>query len=173
MCDLILQRQQVDEWRIIYEIQQAEVKNNPDPEKSAVSGPYPCSRRCSQSQLQHGREGDKRFVYNGAAFLVVMVIADGALYEVPAVDALWKKTIPQAKPTSLTLLQMSEDLPIFRKYTKARGFASKAAMPFQHPMKIHLSNVKNAGYTFGDPYTPFGEPSARSLTVWACYMHAV
>jgi hypothetical protein len=94
MCDLILQRQQVDEWRIIYEIQQAEVKNNPDPEKSAVSGPYPCSRRCSQSQLQYGREGDKRFVYNSAAFLVVIAIADGVLYEVPAVDALWKKTIP-------------------------------------------------------------------------------
>lgn len=75
----MLQRISTDGWRLIYNIKQMWVKINRDP-KNIVFGAI-------------GKEHDK-FVYNDAAFLLAMAIADGALFGFESLNDLQRQQIP-------------------------------------------------------------------------------
>lgn len=89
--DLVLQRVPGGGWRVIYNISQRWVKNNRDLDNIVFN--------------TAGREHDK-FIYNDAAFLLIMVIADGALFGYETLDDLQMREIPLGenellnKPTS-------------------------------------------------------------------------
>jgi hypothetical protein len=80
--DLVLQRVPGGGWRAIYNISQRWVKNNRDPENVVFN--------------TAGREHEK-FIYNDAAFLLVMAIADGALFGYETLDDLQMQEIPEGE----------------------------------------------------------------------------
>lgn len=63
--DLMLQRMPGGGWRAIYNISQKWVKNNRDPENIVFNAA--------------GKE-HKKFIYNNAIFLLIIIIADSTLF---------------------------------------------------------------------------------------------
>jgi Protein of unknown function (DUF3435) len=71
--DLVLQRLPSGGWRLIYNVSQRWVKNNRNPENIVSNSA--------------GKEHEK-FIYNDAAFLLAMAIADGVLFGYETLDDL-------------------------------------------------------------------------------------
>ena len=129
--DLVLQRVPQGGWRLIYNIKQRWVKNNRDPE-NVVFGAA-------------GKEHEK-FVYNDAAFLLAMAIADGALFGYETLDDVRRQEIPAGENELILRVKESAlSQPILRKSTKANG-ATEEPMPKSAFTDILSSTLRNAGY---------------------------
>ncbi|KAI9765370.1 MAG: hypothetical protein M1840_007450 [Geoglossum simile] len=111
-------------WTLIYKIDQCWVKNNCDPDNISFGAT--------------GREHAK-LLYNDGALLLVMAIADEALFSFNSMEDLWRQEIPQGE---------DKDLLILRKVTMKDGVTeepmTKAAF-----LGIYQSSLKNAGYLCG------------------------
>jgi uncharacterized protein DUF3435 len=129
--DLVLQRVPGGGWRAIYNISQRWVKNNRDPENVVFN--------------TAGREHEK-FIYNDAAFLLVMAIADGALFGYETLDDLQMQEIPEGEnELPLRFKESALNQPILRKCTKAKGVTDEP-MPRSAFTAIFGSTLRNAGY---------------------------
>jgi hypothetical protein len=71
----VLQRVPSGGWRLIYNLSQRWVKNNRDPENTVFNS---------------ARKEYTKFIYNDAAFLLAMAIADGALFGYETLSDLQK-----------------------------------------------------------------------------------
>ncbi|KAL2440885.1 hypothetical protein ABEF95_008226 [Exophiala dermatitidis] len=129
--DIVLQRTDTGRWRLIYEIKQRWVKNNRDPENICFGAA--------------GKEHE-RFIYNDAAYLLAMAIADGALFGFKSLDDLQKQEIPPGENELILRYNESAlDGPILRKCTKADGVTDEP-MPKSAFLAIYEKTLKNAGY---------------------------
>lgn len=129
--DLVLQRVPGGGWRAIYNISQRWVKNNRDPENVVFN--------------TAGREHEK-FIYNDAAFLLVMAIADGALFGYETLDDLQKQEIPVGEnELPLRFKESALNQPILRKCTKAKGVTDEP-MPRFAFVDIFRTILILAGY---------------------------
>ena len=129
--DLVLQRVPGGGWRAIYNLSQIWVKNNRDPENVVFN--------------TAGREHEK-FIYNDAAFLLVMAIADGALFGFETLDNLQKQEIPVGEnELPLRFEESALNQPILRKCTKAKGVMDEP-MPRFAFVAIFRTILRIAGY---------------------------
>ena len=91
----------------------------------------------------------KKLIYNDAAFLLTLAIADGALFGFQSLDDIRKQEIPPGEnELILRYNDAAVDRPVLRKYTKAKGVTgepiSKSAF-----LAIYESTIKNAGHLCG------------------------
>ncbi|MCJ1426427.1 hypothetical protein MMC29_004330 [Sticta canariensis] len=115
-------------------LQRRWVKNNRDPENVVFN--------------TAGREHEK-FVYNDAAFLLVMAIADGALFGYETLDDLRAQEIPVGEnELPLRFKESALNQPILRKCTMAKGVTDEP-MPKAAFTEIYGSTMRNAGYLCG------------------------
>jgi Protein of unknown function (DUF3435) len=85
-------------------------------------------------------------VYNDAAFLLALVIADGALFGLDTINDFKKIKIPEGdNELILRYTAFSLDWPILRKYIKAGGVADEP-MPKVAFTETFGSTLRNAGY---------------------------
>jgi Protein of unknown function (DUF3435) len=127
--DVMLQRVPGGGWRAIYNISQRWVKNNRDP-KSVVFN-------------SAGREHVK-FIYNDAAFLLVIAIADSALFGYETLNGLRKQEIPVGEnELPLRFKESALNQPILRKCTKVKGVMDEPMPRFAF---IAIFRLRTAGY---------------------------
>ena len=127
----MLQRTSTSRWRLIYKIDQRWVKNNRDP-KNIVYGTA-------------GREYES-IIYNDAAFLLTMAMADGALFGYDTFTNLQEQEIPVGESELVLRFKDSVlDKLILRKYTKASGITDEP-MPKYTFTGILRNTLRNAGY---------------------------
>jgi hypothetical protein len=128
---LVLQRAAQGGWKLIYNIKQRWVKNNRDPE-NVVFGTA-------------GKEHDK-FIYNDAAFLLSMAIADGALFGYETLDDVQRQEIPAGENELILRFKKSAlKKPILRQCTKAHGLTEEP-MSRSAFTDILRCTLGNAGY---------------------------
>jgi Protein of unknown function (DUF3435) len=129
--DIVLQRVAAGGWRLIYNIKQRWVKNNRDPENIVFGA--------------GGKEHDK-FIYNDAAFILAMAIADGALFGFDSLNDVRRQQIPPGENELILRFKESAlDQPILRKCTKVDGITDEP-MPKAAFINIFKSTLKNTGY---------------------------
>jgi hypothetical protein len=88
----------------------------------------------------------KRLFYNDAGFLLMMAIADGALFGYDTLDDLRQQVIPAGKDEVILRFKESAlDQPILRKCTKAGGVTNDP-MPKGAFLAVFKSTLINAGY---------------------------
>jgi hypothetical protein len=114
-------------------------------------------KRCHLHQLSRlntsfgtaGKE-HKKFIYNNAAFLLTLAIADNALFGLNSLEDVRNMEIPSEEIE--LILRFNDDAlkkSILRKYTKAKGVTDK---PISKTMflNIYQNIMKNAEYLNGD-----------------------
>jgi hypothetical protein len=107
------------------------LKNNRDPENIIFN--------------TAGREHEK-FVYNDAAFLLVMTIADGALFRYETLNDLRAQEIPISEnELPLRFKESALNQSILRKCTKGKGVTDKPISRSAFT-EIFGSTMRNAGY---------------------------
>lgn len=92
-----------------------------------------------------GKEHEK-FIYNDAAFLLTLAIADNALFGIKSLDDVRNMEILTSE-TKLILRHNDDAInrPILRKCTKAGGVVSEL-MPKSAFLTIYGSTMKDSGY---------------------------
>jgi Protein of unknown function (DUF3435) len=122
-----------DKWRAIYNINQRWIKNNCNPENVVLN--------------LAGREHE-RFIYNDAAFLLIMAIADGVLFKYEMLNDLQMQEIPVGNnELPLRFKESALDQPILRKCSKAKEVTDEP-MPRSGFTSIFGSILRNAGYFY-------------------------
>jgi Protein of unknown function (DUF3435) len=95
-----------------------------------------------------GKDHDK-LIYNDAAFLLILAIADDALFGYESLDDVRKQEIPSGEDQLvLRYNETALDQPILRKCTKATGVTDEP-MPKAAFLAIYEKTLKNAGYLCG------------------------
>jgi len=170
--DLVLQRVNTGGWRLIYKVDQRFVKNNWDPENISYvielfrlpsftlsSLPRSCLpfwlrfyirtyilTHCLNFSFGAAGEEHKKFIYNDAAFLFALAIADKSLFGYESLDDLREQEIPSNKnEIKLEYNPEALDRPILRKCTQAGGVLNEP-MPKKAFLRIFGSTLKNTGY---------------------------
>lgn len=88
-------------------------------------------------------------IYNDAAFLLVLAIADEALFGFKSLDDIRRQEIPAGEDQLLlSYTESALDRPILRKCTKAEG-VTEEPMPKATFLAIYEKSMKNAGYFCG------------------------
>ena len=88
----------------------------------------------------------EKFVYNDAAFLLAMVVADGALFGYKTLNDVCRQEIPAGEnELILRYKEFALKQPILRKCTKANG-VTKEPMPKSAFTNIFGSTLRNLGY---------------------------
>jgi hypothetical protein len=95
-----------------------------------------------------GKDHDK-LIYNDAALLLVLAIADGVLFGYQSLDDVRRQEIPVGEDQLvLSYKEAALDRPILRKCTKAEG-VTEEPMPKATFLAIYEKSMKNAGYLYG------------------------
>lgn len=90
-----------------------------------------------------------KLIYNDAAFLLVLAIADDALFGYKSLDDVQRQEIPAGEDQLvLSYKEAALDRPILRKCTKAEG-VTEEPMPKATFLAIYEKTMKNAGYLCG------------------------
>lgn len=118
-------------WEATWKLDQRWVKNNRDPE-NVVYG---------SAQKEHDK-----LVFNDTMFLLVMAVADGALFGFDSLEQLQKFRIPKGKmQKELRYKEEAMERPILRNCTKPGG-VSKEPMTKDAFQSIWKSTLSNADY---------------------------
>ena len=110
-----------------------------------------CARAYLSLHSSFGAAGSEheKFIYNDAGFLLIMAIADNALYGLKSLDDVQGMEIPPGEnELNLRYNDKALDRPILRKCTKADGVTDEP-LTKEAFLNIHRSTLRNAGYVCG------------------------
>lgn len=151
-------------WRVMYKLDQRWIKNNRDPEYIAY-----VSITCSTTSLstilslsclftppanfwhRSDRFGTalrehKKFRYNDAGLLLMMALADGALFGIDSMDDLERKRVPPGDDfLHLRFKESALEKPFLRRCTMSEGVTDDP-MPLWAFENIWKSTHLNAGF---------------------------
>jgi Protein of unknown function (DUF3435) len=154
--DLVLQRLDTGGWRLIHQVKQRWVKNNRDPKNIqyvpiplVLASPDPGLCVLTLPSFGAVDKDHDKLLFNDAAFLLTLSIADTALFGYESLDDVRKQKIPAGEDQLvLRYKEAALDQPILCKRIKAEGVTDEP-MPKSVFLAIYEKSLKNAGYLCG------------------------